>query len=110
MKLVNQAIDNVANGKLNFTFETSQAKDEFSYALRNIKDMIEKLQQTLSQVSKTANLVTERSDDLSAVSQSLSGGANNQAAAADKIQHLSDAINLIDDKKTKAVLKLSFNI
>lgn len=85
MNLVNEAIDNVSSGKLNFTFETSKAKDEFSYALRNIKEMIVKLQGTLSQVSKTAALVTERSEDLNQVSQSLSGGANNQATSAEEV-------------------------
>ncbi len=85
MNLVNQAIDNVANGKLNFTFETSNGKDEFSYALRNIKDMIEKLKVTLSQVSKTAALVTEKSEDLNMVSQNLSGGANDQATSAEEV-------------------------
>ncbi len=85
MKLVNYAIDNVATGNLNIHLGTVKGRDEFSYALRKIKDMIENLKVVIQEVSKTALQVAKSSEELNFASQELSGGSNDQASSAEEV-------------------------
>ncbi|MGB3466036.1 MAG: CHASE3 domain-containing protein, partial [Cyclobacteriaceae bacterium] len=85
MKLVNDTINDVANGKLNKQLDDMDGNDEFSVALRSLKHMLDKLRPVLRQAKSAAYQVTVNSAELKEASEDLSLASNEQASSAEEV-------------------------
>jgi methyl-accepting chemotaxis protein len=83
LRLATRVMGSMAEGDLTVKVgETS--KDEFGQMLDGMKNMVAKLNQTVSEVRASADALSSASEEVSATAQSMSQGASEQAASVEE--------------------------
>ncbi len=78
---VAEIVDQVARGNLNIGFK----KERLSGLFGNMKDMVSKLKEVVLEVRSGADSITVAGNEMNTSSQSISQGANTQAASMEEI-------------------------
>jgi len=85
MKILNESLKEIADGKLNLKLKEVFGNNEFATAIKSLKFMISRLRPVIAQASNAAILLSDNSEELRTASEELSIASNEQASSAEEV-------------------------
>ncbi|MEL7145903.1 MAG: CHASE3 domain-containing protein, partial [Bacteroidota bacterium] len=85
MKILNDTLTEIAEGKLNIKLQEVFGKNEFATAIKSLKNALGRLNPVIAEAAMTSATLNSRSAQLKNASENLSIASNKQASSAEEV-------------------------